>query len=849
MNTSENLNIPGGRITTDMLEFQVRTVGEFTRVEEIQGVYVGKVGGRKIFLRDIARVKDTSKEQRSISRINGIPCVSIQVRRTSDANVVKVCDRLTVALPQLQKRIPSGAKLQIIYDESEQIKQTITAMKETAVEGALLAIIVIFVFLGSLRSTIVVSLSIPVSIVATFIMMHFAHITINLITLSAFILAIGRVVDDSIVVLENIFRYIEEGHPPMEAAVLGTKEVGLAVLASTFTTISVFMPLLITGGVVGQIFGPLSKTFMTALLLSMVVAVLLIPMLSARVISMKQDPGDEKTGFWKNLFAHWNRAWKKVETFYRGALAWSLDHRFIVVAIAGGAFLMSCVIFAKVPKSMSPKIDNGQATVSVDSPVGSSLWRTDRIVKEMAGLLKKEVPETENFIEDVGTSPSGQSLVSSAGNEQPQLGGVSIYLVKKHNRKRSIFEVQDNLRPLFRMVPGASFRISSSRTLTGEAALQVLIKGDDLAMLSLLGEKYKALISQVPGAVDIDLNWRSGSPEYRIIVDRLKAGDLELGLSSIGQTLRTYVRGEEVTDIAKFKEKGKQYDISVRLPAGERNTIEEIKNIPIKIDKEINVPLSSVADVILTGAPSKITRQDRARCVIVQGDTAGRPAQFVIDDIRSIMDKETLPPGYTWEVGGEEKRRTEEFTKLWTSLILAVFLVYGILAVQFESFVHPFTIMLAIPLEMVGVSIALLITGEPVSMVIMLALIMLTGIVVSNSILLVNYIIVLREQRLPRREAILKAGPTRLRPIIMTASATMIAMVPLALGIREGSEFFAPLAKVVIGGLTTSTAFTLLVVPVAYTLIDDMGRKLGLAKKEGEISYEIANDEKPEITD
>jgi hydrophobic/amphiphilic exporter-1 (mainly G- bacteria), HAE1 family len=828
----ENINVPGGRITTGSLEFQVRTVGEFKSVDEINRIYLGKAGTRRVYVRDVAEVKDTHKEQRSISRVNGIPCVSLQVRRNTDANVVNVCAKIARALPQIQAILPGGAKLEIIYDESTYVKQSIKAMKETAVEGALLAILVIFIFLGSLRSTIIVSLSIPLSVIATFIMLYFNNITINLITLSAFILAIGRVVDDSIVVLENIFRFVEEGHSPFDAAIKGAKEVGLAVLASTFTTISVFLPLLIVGGIVGQIFTPLSKTFMTALLLSLLAAITLIPMLAARVIKMKQDPHDEKTGFWSSLFMKWNTIWLRIENLYRHSLGWALGHRRFIVIAAFALFIMSLVIFAKVPKEMSPKMDQGKSAINIESPTGSSVPNTDRIVRAVEEMMGKEVPELEHLIADVGSSPSGTSMVATSGSEEPNKGGVTLYLVEKKHRKRTVYDIEDVLRLKMQTIPGAAFRIAGGRSLTGDAALQIIIKGDDLDELGTLGEKYKKIIEVIPGTADIDLNWRTGSPEYRILVDRVKAAEQELNLGTIASTVRTFVKGDQVSDISKFKEKGKEYDITVQLADKERDTIEKIGLVPVKVDKELQVPLWTVADIILKGSPSKVTRQDRSRCVIVQGNTAGRPPQFVLDDIRTAMIKNPLPAGYTWEIGGEEKRRTEAFTKLWTSLILAVFLVYGILAMQFESFVHPFTIMLAIPLEMVGVSITLLLTGEPVSMVIMLALIMLTGIVVSNSILLVNYIIVLREHDMKRRDAILKAGPTRLRPILMTATATMIAMIPLSLGIREGGEFFAPLAKVVIGGLLTSTVFTLLVVPVAYTLIDDIGIRLGLAKRE-----------------
>ncbi len=832
----ENVNVPGGRITTKNLEFQIRTVGQFKTTDEIKGIYVGKSGDRKLYLRDIAEVKDTYKEPRSISRVNGVPCVSFQVRRNSDANVVKVCEKIRKSLPDMQRLIPHGTKLEITYDESTYVKQSIHAMQEEAIEAGLLAVLVIFFFLGSLRSTVIIALSLPSTVMAVFMFMYFDNITINMVTLGAFIMAIGRVVDDSIVILENVFRYVEEGHSPFDAAVNGAKEVGLAVMASTFTTIAVFSPLLIISGIAGQIFGPLSKVFMANLLFSLIVAILLVPMMAARLIRInhaEKNDVEKKKGFWLSIYLWWNGIWKRIENFYRVALGWSLSHRFIVLTTAGFLFFISLVVFVKVPKEMQPQMDRGRTAVSIETPIGSSLYKTNQILRQLEEFVMKNVSEKEHLITDVGMSPSGQQSMTGKGSEEPRKGGISIYLVEKKHRKRTVFEIEDVMRSNFNTIPGATFRVEQTMSLSGEAALQIIIKGDDIATLSKLGEKYNTIISAIPGAADIDLNWKSGNPEYKIVVDRIKAAEADVNVGDVASTVRTFVRGEEVADISRFKEKGKEYDITVRLPEEKRGNIEDIKNIPIKIDKELQVPLWTIASTTLTGAPSKITRQDRARCIIVQGNISGRPTQLVLDDIKTAMIKNPLPPGYTWEIGGEEKRRAEVFTQMFTSLALAVFLVYAILAIQFESFVHPFTIMLAVPLQMVGVSFSLVIFNLQVSMVVLLGLIMLTGIVVSNSILLVNYIIVLREhQDMKKKDAILKAGPTRLRPILMTATATMIALIPLAMGIREGGEFFAPLAKVVMGGLLTSTAFTLLVIPTAYSFIDDIGIRLGLAKKE-----------------
>ncbi|MGV8124394.1 MAG: efflux RND transporter permease subunit [Candidatus Xenobiia bacterium LiM19] len=537
----ENVNVPGGRITTSNLEFQIRTVGQFKTPDELKGIYVGKSGNRKLYLRDVAEVKDTYKEPRSISRVNGVPCVSFQIRRNSDANVVKVCEKIRKSLPDTERLIPHGTKLEIIYDESIFVNQSIHAMQEEALEAGILAVLVIFIFLGSLRSTVIIALSMPSTVMAAFIFMYFDNITVNMITLGAFIMAIGRVVDDSIVILENIFRYVEEGHTPFDAAIKGAKEVGLAVMASTFTTCAVFSPLLIIAGVAGQIFGPMSKVFMANLLFSMIVAILLVPMMAARLIKIdhaEKDDVERKKSIWLKIYLWWNGIFKRIEDFYRTALGWSLSHRFIVLTASGILFMISLVVFAKVPKEMQPKMDRGRTSFSIETPIGSSLYKTNEILKSLEEFVMKNIPEREHLITDVGMSPSGQQSMAGSGSEEPRMGGISIYLVEKKHRKRTTFDIEDILRANFVKVPGAAFRVGQAMSLTGEAALQIIIKGEDIETLSALGEKYNKIISAIPGATDIDLNWKSGNPEYKIVVDRVKAAEAGVNVAEVASTVR-----------------------------------------------------------------------------------------------------------------------------------------------------------------------------------------------------------------------------------------------------------------------------------------------------------------------
>ena len=814
----ENVNVPAGNIITKNQQIQVRTVGQVIHPEELKDIYIDKAGGRRIFLRDIAKIKDTNKEQTSITRVNGEPCVTIEIMRNNDANIDEVCDSVKEAVVVINKTLPKGTIIEVTKEDADMINKSVNATFETAIEAVVLAVFVIFMFLATFRSTIVVSLSIPISVISTFIVLNFGNYSLNLITLSAITLAIGRVIDDSIVVLENIFRFLENGYEPMQAAIEATKEVGLAVLASTLTTMSVFLPLLLLKGIVGQYFIPLAMTFMTALLVSLVVAVLLIPMLSARVLRAEMIH-EEKKGI-KIITVWFNNGFKVVEKWYGGVLHWSVANRYIVILIGLGAFITSLVIFSKLPLAMQPKMDMGIMTITTESPVGSSLQQTDKYVKMIEKIGKEEFAEANRYI----TATAGTSQGSS-GNPEAVGGSVVFRFKDKKDRTLNVLDMRKTIQDKLEEIPGLIFTTNIDMGGRQKSDVEIILKGNDLDELARLGEEYKEKFAKnVPGASELDLGWKKGKPEYRIVVDRQKAGQYGINLYTIGSIAMTYIQGTQVADVNKYKENERDYDITVQLGRTNRNTKEKIENIPIRINDDLTVPLSNLAKVEVNEAPSKITRDSRQRSLSITGSAAaGYQNNQVVMGMAEYLQKDPLPDGYTWSIGGEEEDRGDAFGDLFTSLALAIFIVYVILAIQFESFIHPFTIMMAVPLELVGVSIALLITGEPVSMVVMLGIILLTGIVVSNSILLINYIIVLRGQGIERNEAVLKAGPIRLRPILMTATATIIAMIPLALGSREGAEFFAPLGKIVIGGLLSSTFLTLLVVPCVYIILDDIG--------------------------
>lgn len=835
----ENINVPAGNILTKDQKIQIRSMGQFTRVDDLNDVYVAKSGGRRIFISDIAEVKDTNKEQTSITRVNDSPCVTIEIIRNNDANIATVCDRVKAKAEQLNKSLPEGCELVPVKDDSDMIRKSLHAMIETAIEAMVLAIIVIFIFLANFRSTLIVSLSIPVSIFATFTTMHFGDFSLNIVTMSAFTLAIGRVIDDSIVVLENIFRYMENGVDPKTAAVEATKEVGLAILASTLTTMSVFLPLLLLKGIVGQYFIPLAMTFMSAMFISLLSAILLVPMLCARVLKI-ENMTKKKTGI-KVITVWFNEFFKKVELFYRNTLNASISHKWVTLFIALALFVVSLIIFGSSSVAFQPQIDNGVLSVTIETPVGTSLDKTDEVMKRIEKIGQDNFGEVTKYLTAISGSSGG-----SGGNANESTAGTLMFrfIDKKDRPGKTAMAMRAKIRDELKDIPGLIYTTSINQGGRQTSDIEIILKGDDLDKLAELGTYYKQKFAEnVKGAAELDLGWKKGKPEYRIIVDKKKAGQYGINMYDIGTIVMTNVMGTQVADVNKYKENDKDYDITVQLDRENRDTKEKIEQIPIRINDDINVPLCYIAEVIPDEAPSKITRDSRERSISIKGSAAaGYENNDVLKGmINYIKNVEPLPDGYSWRVGGEEEDRSDAFRDLISSLVLAIFIVYVILAIQFESFIHPFTIMMAVPLELIGVSIALMVTGEPVSMVVMLGVILLTGIVVSNSILLINYILVLREKGIERKEAILQAGPIRLRPIVMTAIATCIAMIPLALGMREGAEFFSGLGKVVIGGLISSTFLTLLVVPCVYIVMDDISNFLsGKGKKKNDAKAETA---------
>jgi HAE1 family hydrophobic/amphiphilic exporter-1 len=815
-----NVNIPTGFTTEGPKEYTIRLVGQFQSVEEIGDLVIADRGGVPIYLRNIATVLDTHAEVRSYARVNGDPCVSLSIVKESIANTVEVSQAVQDAVSTLPDKLPLGLEMTITHNQADFIESSLDNLYSVAIEGAVLALLIIFVFLATLRGTLIGGISIPLSLLATFALMYFSDMTLNIVTMGGLVLAIGRLVDDSVVVLENIYRHVEEGEPVVDAAINGTGELSMAIFAVTLATMCVFFPVMYVGGLISTLFTPMSMVVIFGLACSLVVALTVIPTLSVRMIPPRQHSEDRQQAqsAFTRFVTGFNRALHSVSERYSGVLKWCLHRRSLVVAIALAVFIVSLMLIPLVGFEFFPTMDEGEMQLTLEAPVGSSIEYTNSKAKEVEEIVR-HIPELENMEVTLGEGEGMAAMSSTARSANFQIG-----LVDRHERRRSTAEIQDELREQLSGISGVTYRFQLGRGGMG-SDLEITIRGDDLRTLSSLADEAVERTQDIPGLHDLKLDWEPGAPEYQIRVDRDKAGRVGLSAAEVAGAVQTLVRGTQ--ELTKYREGGKEYDIMVRAREMDRQWIDMVRATDLVTATGSTVPLTEVATITETVGPTQISRTDRERTVTIGCTTSKRALSEIVVDAEKELEAMTWPEGYSYEFGGAEEDRQEAFGGMGLALIIGVLLIYIILASLFESTIHPFTIMLAIPLQVIGVFAALLLTGTPVNIMVMLGILMLTGIVVSNSILLVQMVNVLRERGLQLEEAITEGGRIRLRPILMTALATIFAMIPLALGFRSGSEMWQPMAISVIGGLVTSTLLTLLVVPVAYSLMDGLSRKIG----------------------
>jgi len=836
-----NVNYPAGTIKEVFTEYLIRTIGEFQAVSEIGQIAVGMdkrdmtgkfpqysrvdmsfftpTGEKEpeeklILVKDIATIKDTFKEVSSISRYNGKENISISLQKQAVANTIDVTERVKKALVEIKRNVPKDIDIEIVYDQSSFIKNSINGVFNAAVQGGILAFIVLLVFLRNLRSSIIVALSIPISVMVTFSFMFFGKLSLNMMSLGGLALGVGMLVDNAVVVIENIFRHRSQlGKDARIAADEATGEVGGAIFASTLTTVAIFLPIIFVIGIAGQLFKELAFTVTFSLLGSLVVAVSLIPVLSTmanikkgKAVTMNKEEAEAASVDSENKFYN----------MYTNGLRWFLSHKLITMLAVLLVFIISISVFGFIDKELMPKVDQGQFMINVTMPTGTLLKITDKITTRIEEILLA-IDDVDNVSVTIGSTKSGkgEEAIQALGSHQSRLI-VNLKKDKKAPTQDVIQRIKDSLSGVDLERGEVEYVLQESmfaNSLMGAAPIAVEVKGEDLALLRKYALRMKKLISRIPGTYGVKTSLTPPSPETKAYVIKDRAAMYGLSVSDIAQTSHVAIKGYLVT---KFKEKGKEIDIKVRLRKEDRNNISKLRQILVHSPLNLDVPLSEVSYFGIGKGPSQIERLGQERTVIVTSNIFDRGLDKVIEDVTAAIAKLKLPEGYSVKLGGESEEMQESFKSLVFALIIAVVLVYMIMASIFESLWQPFIIMFTVPLSLIGVAWALLITNTSLSIVALLGIIMLGGIVVNNGIVLIDYINLLIAKGTKLYDAILIASKTRLRPIMMTALTTILGLIPMAIATGEGSELRAPLAITVMGGLLVATFLTLVVIPALY---------------------------------
>jgi len=817
-----NLNIPGGHIKQGGKEYTVRLDGEFSSVEQIRDIQlVSFARSHAIKLPEIAEIVDTFEEQRDLARYEGQPAVGLSVVKKGDANSVAVANGVKREIQRMTADLPDDVEIAIARDRSVFIERSIRDVMSNLFIGILLTALVLYLFLHNVQGTIIAAVAMPTSIIATFTLILFAGFTLNFMSLMGLAISVGILVANSIVVLENIIRRIRTGEDPATAADRGTAEIALAVVASTLTNIVVFTPIAFMGGIVGQFFQQFGLTVAFATLFSLIVSFTLTPMLAARLLK-KADNRPEQAGGLAHRFSDWwDKRYDDLARSYARALAWALNHRRSVMLLHAVIFFASLFLLRYIGTEFFTPSDEGQIDVTLEMPAGTRLEQTDRILK-MAERTLQNIPEVESIYTILGRIDGGGLAASTQGVE---VGQLAITLVDEEDRDRETREVANAMLSALASIPAADITVKPTNPFGGaEADLKIEITGDDRDILNDLANRLMDVVRKTKGTTSVKSSWKVGKPEIKIIPDRQRIASSGLTVGQVAAAIRASIQGQVASEYRVGED---EYDIRVRFADADQNSIDQVRNILVRNARGAVLPISEVAHIDFGAGPTQISRKNKKRLVTVTANIAQRSLGEVQADIEAQVAEMTLPPGYDIFFGGQSERQAESFANILQAMLLAIILTYMALAAILESYLHPFTIMVTLPLGLVGVILSLLLTGATLSIFSMMALVMLVGIVVNNGILLLDYINVLRQQGAEITKAILDACAQRLRPIIMMNVAVALGMLPLALGLGEGSETRAPMAIVSIGGIISSTVFTLFLIPVIYLTFEQIKLRIG----------------------
>ena len=819
---AENRNIPGGSFDIGNDTYSLRVQGEFSSSDQLKNIVVGSRDGRNIYLSDVARVDDSLEERAQETFNNGNKGAMIVVQKQSGANSVEISDKVLKMLPELQKRLPSDVKLGIIVDTSDNIRNTIDSLVETVLYALLFVVLVVFIFLGRWRATLIICITIPISLIASFIYLAISGDSLNIVSLSALSISIGMVVDDAIVVLENVTTHIERGSDPKQAAVHGTNEVAISVIASTLTLLAVFFPLTLVTGMTGVLFRQLGWMVTIMMIISTTCALTLTPMLCSQLLRRTTHHSRIYTLFFTPI----ERALDAFDNGYATLLRWVVGHKIITILLCLATFFGSIVLVKDVGTEFFPTADNARLGVNLELPIGTRVEVakevTDRLVKEW----KQKYPEIDVINYTTGSASSDNTFASLSDNG-PHIVSMNIRLSDPGDRTRSITEIAELMRQDLKNYPEykkALVNVGGSRggSMGGQATVDFEIYGYDFAETDSVAQRLKNALARIPGTADITISRSDYQPEYQIDFDREKLAIYGLNL----QTAATYVRNRINGALAsRFREDGEEYDIKVMYDPGSRQSIEDIRNILIYNAAGQSVRLRDVGEVVERFSPPTIERKDRERIITVSTVVQGAPMSEVVAKANEAIDKMDLPQGVSVSIAGSFEDQQDSFSDLLILAVLIIILVYIVMAAQFESYTYPGIIMTSLLFAFSGVFIILWLTGHTLNVMSMIGAIMLIGIVVKNGIVLIDYITLNRERGLSVRRAVINAGRSRLRPVVMTTLTTILGMVPMAVGTGQGAEMWRPMGTAVIGGLTFSTILTLLFVPVLYCVFARKGIK------------------------
>jgi len=815
---AQNVSVPGGNIRSGYKDFLVRTPEEFASPEEVGEVVIAAPGGTPVKLKDIAEIKDLFKERTYDVRLNGKHAMAVFVQKQSGGNTVEVSKAVRAKLEEVKANLPPDVTMNVVMDNSEFIMASVFNLRDNVFWAITFVFLIVLFFLGSFRASLIVATSIPTSLIITFLLMYLAGYTINTTSLAALAVAVGEVVDAAVVVVDNIHRHRQKGHRLRESAIHGTNEVGVAVVASTLTTIAIFVPIVFVGGITEIIFGQFAMIITMSLVASLLTSLMLVPMLCSKFLKIDEKDKPARLDF---LYRAGERVLTWIEDRYSQLLAWTLRHRGTVLAGCVLIFIWCLSLTLFVGREFFPQEDQNQMVAEFELPVGTRYERAGRVGRQLSQIVQSHVPESRDIYVRWGVvgEAGAQQMI---GDMETYTGMVFIKLVDKEDRSAPPKELIERLRPITDRIPGAVIRYGIrdpfEELLFGTAgALSIELYGHDMARAGEYAEQVRQAIARIGGVEDITVSRKEEKPEVKVLVDREKASQLGLDVRTIGKAVETMFAGTTAT---RYREGGDEYDVEIRLRPQDRQRIQDLRDVCVNTPMGGQVCLANFAEIEEGFGPTRIERKDQARYLTVSAQVRGRDLGSVAEEVEAALARIPAPPGFSHKIAGAEEQRQEAFRLLILAVGLGMVLVYMVMASQFESYRDPFIIFLSVPFGIVGVVLVLALTGIAMSIVTFIAVILLVGLVVNNGIVLISYIGILRQRGYDAYTAIMEGGRSRLRPILSTTLTTLLGLSPLMFSRGAGSEVWGPFAIASVGGMTLSTLVTLVLMPTLYSVFE-----------------------------